>query len=1003
MFKKYLLLSSVAAALAGCGGSSEVDLGPKNTSVATVPEAGEVFTAAWDFSDESQVADWSIEWTKSDPEAPDSELYQQVQQQALGVKAYWGDDVAKGDSVTVVGTLPYEVDLRKGTIFMSLYYPIQHLGNPWGTDPWGESAHHLGTQYVVEDADGNRGLIDSGNGSTWINSFDIDTSAFIRTDRDARPTSTNNGSDGLPIESGVWHDLKIRVGEEAMEAITDDAPDMSRIVGVGVKYNYALEKPEFLNHEYYEDGTPEQYLYIDTVALYAYDPSTDVSEETGDYVVDFSAGNKGEFGAPTVQSGTGTAVFSTVYDWLTVTPAWASAEDSFAIASDLPVAMMPSMMYQGSFSFDTMIPGDYFDDGKLAIQAFLVDVDGNKGLFPMEALSGGMFKTDEWATFSYDLAMDLEEGEGATTSQMLEELFAEGTSENFDINAVTRFGFNIFANGRDVTNAGGPIGFDNITIAPGVEFVSQQLAMCYIDLQPVKNADLTFFDWDEKGKWWGNVEPENDPLISIDESNYGRINMQTGGTGWIDLFWRNGNQLGGSTAGTTVGTNIADYSLKFDINVMSPIDAGVFKIRFHDADGVDAFYEWAPWATSGQPYSTNGWVTVEIPLADMSSPDYSLIDEEFGMAFEGADILLDFAIDNVRFETPGFGDRLHPTKSDDLVFFDWEAKGAWWGNVAAENEKSISIDGNEYGRINQQVGGTGWFDLFWRNGDSLGLPGDVVGTDLATYSLKFDINVMSPIDAGVFKIRFHDADGVDAFYEWAPWNTLGAAWQTNGWITVEIPLTEMSSPDYSLIDEEFGMAFEGSDQLLNFAIDNVRFDTRDFACPGPEPVADTSLVFFDWDEKGKWWGNVEPENVPDISIDESNYGRINMQTGSTAWLDLFWRNGNQLGGSDAGTTVGSNVADYSLKFDLNTFEPITDGVFKIRFHDADGVDAFYEWAPWAASGQPYVTNGWTTVTIPLSDMSSPDYSLIDEEFGMAFENADVLLNFAIDNVRFEAN
>lgn len=41
------------------------------------------------------------------------------------------------------------------------------------------------------------------------------------------------------------------------------------------------------------------------------------------------------------------------------------------------------------------------------------------------------------------------------------------------------------------------------------------------------------------------------------------------------------------------------------------------------------------------------------------------------------------------------------------------------------------------------------------------------------------------------------------------------------------------------------------------------------------------------------------------------------------------------------------------------------------------------------------------ITISLSVLSVPNFSLVDAELGMAFEGADVLLNFAIDNVRFE--
>ncbi len=165
---------------------------------------------------------------------------------------------------------------------------------------------------------------------------------------------------------------------------------------------------------------------------------------------------------------------------------------------------------------------------------------------------------------------------------------------------------------------------------------------------PVSDPSLVFFDWDANGPWWGNVNAENDASLSIDGSSYGRANFQTGGTGWQDLFWRNDPSTFNGAA--TVGSNLSEYSLKFDINVIEPLTAGQFRIRFNDSDGVDAFYDWAPWNDTGEPFTTDGWETVEIPLSVLGVPDFSLVDAEFGMAFEGADVLLNFAIDNVRFE-----------------------------------------------------------------------------------------------------------------------------------------------------------------------------------------------------------------------------------------------------------------------------------------------------------------------------------------------------------------
>ena len=184
------------------------------------------------------------------------------------------------------------------------------------------------------------------------------------------------------------------------------------------------------------------------------------------------------------------------------------------------------------------------------------------------------------------------------------------------------------------------------------------------------------------------------------------------------------------------------------------------------------------------------------------------------------------AIDNVRFDTPGCGGP-DPIQNTDAVFFDWDTNGAWWGNVTAENDAAISLDGSSYGRANFQTGGDAWVDLFWRNDATTFNGADMVGSDIENYVLKFDIATFEPINAGSFKIRFNSSTTEDAVYIWAPWEDTGEAFSTDGeWTTVTIPLSLIGQSDYSTVDKEFGMAFEGADVLLNFAIDNVRFEHK---------------------------------------------------------------------------------------------------------------------------------------------------------------------------------
>ena len=172
-------------------------------------------------------------------------------------------------------------------------------------------------------------------------------------------------------------------------------------------------------------------------------------------------------------------------------------------------------------------------------------------------------------------------------------------------------------------------------MASALGFPSDEGGVC-----PVGDTELVFYDWDANGAWWGNVTAENNPALSLDGSSYGRANFDTGGTGWVDLFWRNDPSTFNGAA--VVGANIDEYSLKFDINVMEPISAGQFRIRFNNSNGEDVFYNWEPWNETGEPFSTDGWETIEIPLSVIGVEDFSQVNAEFGMAFEGADTHLDY-------------------------------------------------------------------------------------------------------------------------------------------------------------------------------------------------------------------------------------------------------------------------------------------------------------------------------------------------------------------------
>lgn len=202
---------------------------------------------------------------------------------------------------------------------------------------------------------------------------------------------------------------------------------------------------------------------------------------------------------------------------------------------------------------------------------------------------------------------------------------------------------------------------------------------------------------------------------------------------------------------------------------------------------------------------------------------------------------------------------------------------------------------------------------------------------------------------------------------------------------------------------------KGLGTLIFVTVENQNVESPEINIQGVDPVVDPGLVFFDFNGTGakdSWWGDAGAiENDPALSVDGTSYFRVNEDR--DGWSGLFWRNGKNNFPADL---IGTNIDDFVMKLDINVLDPITAGALKVRLNGGEG-DFWYIWGPAGIDGQTIEnSNGWITLTIPLSafkdgwgwgENSPTDMSQVNSDFGMAFDNGASKVNIAVDNLRFE--
>ncbi|PIB36235.1 hypothetical protein BFP72_12960 [Reichenbachiella sp. 5M10] len=198
---------------------------------------------------------------------------------------------------------------------------------------------------------------------------------------------------------------------------------------------------------------------------------------------------------------------------------------------------------------------------------------------------------------------------------------------------------------------------------------------------------------------------------------------------------------------------------------------------------------------------------------------------------------------------------------------------------------------------------------------------------------------------------------------------------------------------------------EGKITFTTYSTDVTESTTIDFQ--GVTPVVDESLVYFNFDDKGSWWGDGAVGSDAAESLD-GNYSLLEGAV-TTDYKGFFFRNS---GDNFPAAAIGTNVDDYYFKFDINVKEALAAGNLKFQLGDY-----WWTYGPNATTSEGQgnqavpVTNGWVTVTVNLSDFRNnygwgdriTDLNAVgDGGFGLAWGEGVTNLNVLMDNLRFEA-
>lgn len=147
--------------------------------------------------------------------------------------------------------------------------------------------------------------------------------------------------------------------------------------------------------------------------------------------------------------------------------------------------------------------------------------------------------------------------------------------------------------------------------------------------------------------------------------------------------------------------------------------------------------------------------------------------------------------------------------------------------------------------------------------------------------------------------------------------------------------------------------------------------------------AETDQILIDFDDSTVCWDDPNRWDFVVINGDTNKWGYFRGDI-----LPSWWDQANVIARCDESYPIFSSVADpinsLALKFEINVKNPwIGGGMLRFSFQqfvaDNDGGNSdqemiYYEWIPGYTDEVPYITDGWLTVSIPLSDFGiSADY------------------------------